>query len=184
MTKPTSLGPIETATHKPWAEWVEFLDGIGAQSLSHTEIAQHAHDQMPSTQASRSWWAQSVAVAYEQYIGRRQPGQRSDGTYEATVSKTFAGNMDQAMDAWMLLVKDRTEFADVALAKSPSVTQTEKRRHWGVRLEDSSRVSVDADSAATGKSRLALTHSKLKTKESAGEWRLFWKTFLENLKEQ
>ncbi len=135
MTKSANIEGIETATHIPWAEWLDFFDSIGAKELEHKELAKKAYDKMKDTQASRSWWAQSVAVAYEQHIGRRQPGQRSDGTIEVAISKTLTGTMDEALQTWLDSVKEKTEFSGVPIAAPPTMSQTEKRRHWACGLQ-------------------------------------------------
>ncbi len=182
MTKPANIEGIETATNITWKKWLSFFDSIGAKNLSHPEIAQKAYDKMFETQASRGWWSQSVAVAYEQHIGRRQPGQRSDGTYEVTLSKTFTGNMDEAMQAWVDLVGDTTEFSDIPISGEPSSTDTEKWRHWRVGLNDGTKVNVDTTANGADKATLTVTNTKLKDIKDVERWRLFWKEFLKNLR--
>lgn len=131
--------------------------------------------------ASVEWWSQSVAVAYEQHIGRRQPGQRNDGTYEVAVSKTLAGTMDDAMRVWVNLIKGKTEFADISIEKQPTTSKTEKWRHWRVILSDGSHISVDTYNKPPDKAMLTITNTKLKNAETAARWRLFWKELLKNL---
>ena len=89
MTKPVSIAGIVKATKITWPEWLSFFKNVGAKDLTHPEIAAKAYEKMAASQDSRRWWSQAVTVAYEQHIGRRQPGQRSDGTYEVTLNKTF-----------------------------------------------------------------------------------------------
>ncbi len=125
--------------------------------------------------ASRSWWAQGVAVAYEQHIGRREPGQVADGTFEASVNKTMEGTMDQAMKAGIDLFDGRKEFSNQAIVKAPATTETDKRRHWGCGLEDGSRVSVDVYEKSPGKVNLSVTHTKLASSELMERWRAYWK---------
>ena len=64
-------------TGRSWEKWLEFLNEIGAGELTHTEIAQRIHDTGDAT----GWWSQSIALAYEQHIGRRVPGQVREGEY-------------------------------------------------------------------------------------------------------
>jgi hypothetical protein len=180
MTEPANITGIEKATNKSWEEWVAYLEGVGAEKLSHTEIAKRVQGKLRGHE-SGSWWAQSITVAYEQHIGRRKPGQDSDGYYRVAVSKTVAGTMDSAMRAWTRLVAKRRDFADVPIAKQPTTSETEKRRHWGCGLGDGSRVSVDVNDRSPGKVGVAVTHTKLDSQEAVERWRTYWKSLLNRL---
>ena len=46
-----------------------------------------------------AWWSQHVTVAYEQARGIREPGQRQDGSFEASVSRTVALDPVAALEA-------------------------------------------------------------------------------------
>lgn len=76
MTQPANIAAIEKATDISWAEWLEFLEGINAKDSRHKEIAERVHAEFISTNANNEcngWWVQGIAIAYEQYVGRRQP---------------------------------------------------------------------------------------------------------------
>lgn len=77
---------IERATGFRREHWFDLLDNEGAASWLHPEIAAW----LASHEAITSWWAQHVAVAYEQARGIRRPGQRQDGSFEVSVSRTVA----------------------------------------------------------------------------------------------
>jgi len=182
MTQPANIAAIEKATDTSWAEWLEFLEGINAKDSPHKEIAERVYAKLKSTNAnneSNGWWAQGIAVAYEQYVGRRQPGQRSDGMYGFSVTKTMSGTMDEAMQTWLRFAEGRLEFSDVAIAKSPTTSQTDKRRHWGCGLADGTSVSVDASPKTFDKALLAITHEKLSSQKAADHWKIYWKSVLE-----
>ena len=102
-TKPISTAAIEKGTARSWQDWLAFLEEIGADRLSHKEIA----ERVAATGDASGWWSQSIAVAYEQRIGRRRPGQRSDGTYQASASRTIPGTRDEALVAWSALTGQR-----------------------------------------------------------------------------
>lgn len=75
---------LET-TGKTRGDWHAVLDAAGASAWDHTTIAkwlvtQHGVD---------GWWAQGITVGFEQARGLRQPGQKADGTYSASVTKTI-----------------------------------------------------------------------------------------------
>lgn len=75
---------IKKATGCTWEKWVTALDYAGADSWSHRAIADHVHH----TFKVQEWWTQTVTVGYERIKGLRAIGQRRDGGYEATKSKT------------------------------------------------------------------------------------------------
>jgi hypothetical protein len=177
MTKPSNFAAIEKTTGKTWEEWVKYLEGIGAKDLPHKDIANHVRNKLKATQENAGWWAQSITVAYEQYIGRRKPGQRSDGTYEVSVTKTRPGTMEDAMKVWLFLIQGKDEFSGIAITIPPTISQTDKRLHWVCGLADGSRVRADT-SESSGKVRLAITHGKLTDQKAMEKWRAYWKTLL------
>lgn len=173
MTKPMNIEAIEKATGKSWEQWLEFFDDIGAKDLPHAKIAQKVYEA-----GTPGWWSQNVTVAYEQHIGRRAPGQRSDGKYEVSVTKTLDGTLDDAMDWWLDKVGDGAEFSDISFADEPAASTTDKWRHWRVNLADGSKVIVSTMQKAPGKAQLAVTSQKLGSSEGVEHWRAFWKQFL------
>ncbi|MFD4179916.1 hypothetical protein [Rhodococcus sp. NPDC058514] len=177
MTRPSNTAAIEKATGRDWSDWVTLLDGAGAKNLPHNEIARLVHDEWGTT----GWWAQSVTVAYEQQIGRRIPGQDCNGEFSVSVSKTVPGTMDEALEKWVALVGERTEFSDVPVFGEPTVSATEKWRYWRCQLEDGTRVSVTIHQKSPDKAALGIGHEKLETPEAALHWRPFWKQLVAEL---
>ncbi len=110
MTKSSNIDAIEQKTSTSWEGWLDYLKSIDAENLPHKDIADHVRSKLASSLENAGWWAQSITVAYEQHIGRRNPGQRSDGSYEATASKTINGSMDDAMNAWLNLISGKKDF--------------------------------------------------------------------------
>ena len=72
MTRPIDIASAERGTGKVWRERLAFLGKIGARHLPHKEIARRVREECSGS----SRRAQSIAVAYEQHIGRRVPGTR------------------------------------------------------------------------------------------------------------
>jgi hypothetical protein len=87
---------ISAKTGRTWAQWVEALDGDGAAAMPHGRIATIVHD----TYGAPDWWAQTVTVGYERIKGLRERGQRRDGSYEATKSRTFDVPVSTLFRAW------------------------------------------------------------------------------------
>ncbi|HYI05201.1 MAG TPA: hypothetical protein VD858_09945, partial [Reyranella sp.] len=76
---------LKEKTGCTWARWVGALDALGAMTMPHGDIARLVHTKYKID----GWWSQAVTVGYERIKGRRALGQRLDGTYEASKSRTF-----------------------------------------------------------------------------------------------
>ena len=77
---------VAKATGRDWEQWLEFLDGLGAQDMSHREIV--ALVAGPG-ELDNGWWQQSVTVGYEQARGLRVVGQTSTADFQIGVQKTL-----------------------------------------------------------------------------------------------
>jgi hypothetical protein len=170
---------VENATGKSWAEWLRFLDKLNAATLSHKEIAQAVRDEGGVT----NWWAQTIAVAYEQHIERRQPGQTSDGKYQVAVSKTVDGTLDHALDKWLGVVAGRQDFARVSISRPPATSRSPKFRYWRCGLSDGSRVNVGISRREPGKAVIAIGHEGLTSLKQIDRWRVFWRELLATVSE-
>jgi len=73
------------ATGKTRVEWLQILDAQGATKWDHRLIAQW----LGENQDIPDWWCQQVTVMYEQERGLRLPGQRADGTFSVSTSKSI-----------------------------------------------------------------------------------------------
>src|SRR5688572_364341 len=87
---------IAAKTGRTWNEWVRVLDGDGAATMRHRDIAALLHER----HGVPGWWSQMVTVGYERIKGLRERGQRLSGAYEATKSKTFAVPVKTLFEAW------------------------------------------------------------------------------------
>lgn len=181
MVKSQNTDAIARATGRPWEEWLRQLDDAGAREMDHPRIAALAGSQMPDDLDNPGWWAQGVAVAYEQHHGMRIPGQTADGTFQASASRTYRGSQDEALAAWQSLVADREEFNGVGIAAEPTTSETPKWRYWRVSLEDGTRVSLGISAKGEDRSILGLEHSKLETPDEIDRWKPFWKALLAEL---
>src|SRR5690606_8285774 len=103
------------------------------------------------------------------------------GDFQASVSRTLAGDMDKALAGWKVYVKDIKEYNKVAFSSEPSVSQTEKWQFWRVNLADCSKVNVVICNKESGKAHFAINHEKIESKEEADNWRAWWKGFLKPL---
>src|SRR6185369_17849812 len=76
---------IKERTGCTWERWVKALDNKGADKMSHRDIATLVSEKYKVP----SWWTQTVTVGYERIKGLRARGQRRDGSYETSKSRTF-----------------------------------------------------------------------------------------------
>jgi hypothetical protein len=177
MVKAINIAAIETATSSTWPEWCAHLDRAKAMDLPLGEIVK-----VIEARASISgWWAQSVAVAYEQHIGRRKPGQGSDGRFTASVSRTFSASPDKMFAAWKNLVADETEFGGRQLADPTTTSRTPKRLYWRCKFIDGSRVEIGIEAKPGGKALAALAHEGLRSSEQIEKAKAYWRSKLGEL---
>ncbi len=181
---------VERNTGIGQEEWLTYFEPH--RSLDHTALAKLAlarivesHEAGNPALANRSlqWWAQGVTALYEQHIGRRQEGQRCDGAYGASASKTVPGSMDEVADRWALFVQERlSEVEGIAWASEPRCTATDKWRYWRCELENGAPVSVNISArpsaAGAAKCGIAVEMRKLGSSDEATAFKNIWKAVL------
>lgn len=157
-------------TGKGWIEWVETLDAWGGRAKTHAEIARYVHEL-----GVGEWWAQGVTVQYEQIIQRRVVGQRSDGSYSGSASKsiapppkrvhaTFINNAERA--TW--LDPDTLGVRSSSAGKSARFDQ-----------QDSDGIlSLSCYASPTGKTSVQVQQEEFASKVEADAFRVTWKARL------
>lgn len=173
MIKNARMAPIERATKRSWDEWLTFLDGIDAKNLDHLAIATKVSEELDGVIDNPGWWAQSVTVAYEQYIGRRLPGQRSDGTFEMSVSKATDLGMKELMEKWTSFAAEDKEILDM-LNGEARVSGTDKRLTWRVKAKDGSALMVTSEPKQNDKASIIITQMRLHTQDLKDEAKMKW----------
>lgn len=170
---------VEKATGASREHWFGLLDAQGATGWPHKAIAAHLVDQ----HGVDGWWAQGVTVAYEQARGLRMPGQRADGTFEASVTKQVRAPLDAVYAALTDPVR-RFGWLDSALAVShPGVrldvigetAGKSVRWRWFDDAEDAGCRVVATVSRAGDAVRVAITHTGLPDTERATELKEMWR---------
>ncbi len=142
---------LTAATGRTWAEWFEVLDAAGAAGWAHPQIASWLHElhDVPL------WWCQTVTVGFAQERGLRMPGQRADGTFEVSASRTLPGDANAALDAVVTAVT-------AALGESPVSESREiayPTARWS--LGEREYVVARANPSKSGKTSVALTHHRM-----------------------
>ncbi|MEE6281622.1 DUF4287 domain-containing protein [Georgenia sp. MJ170] len=153
-------------TGRPRQEWFALLDGAGATGWDHKRIAAwlvEEHD-------VDGWWAQGLTVGYEQARGMREPGQRPDGTFEASASKTVGRSVDDLFP----------HLADIDLRQAWLTgpwQQTGVTAGKTVRLagDDGTRVLLSVTAAGEGRVRVTATHSRLPDADARDRAKTFWR---------
>lgn len=177
MTKPSNLDSVEKGTGKPWSEWLAFFERIKAEELDHTHIAAQVYTELDGKVENPGWWAQGVTVAYEQYTDRRAPGQRSDGTFECSVSKTF----DESREDLYARIAEKMEGLGEIRGYEVGNTRTSVtpvRSYWKCDLSDGTKLTCAIEPRGDTKSTLVITHSQLANAQQRDEWHEWWKQFL------
>ena len=163
---------IRAKTGKTWAQWVRVLDAIDAARMPHREIASHVR----TTYAIDGWWAQTVTVGYERIRGLREAGQRRDGAYEFSKSRTFSVPVPVLYRAFTSPKIRARWLGDVALTVRKATPNKSMRITWP------DRTSVEVQFAPKGKkSHASITHTKLASKDAAAKLRAWWHERLDAL---
>jgi hypothetical protein len=176
--KPISIEAIEKATGKTWAAWLRILKRMDATKLSHTEIAKN----IVARGDASGWWAQSITVAYEQHIGRRAPGQQSDGGFTGSVTCTLDAAPADVHAKWLAMVAGKSGFAGVQCRSAPTVTRTPKRLYWRCKLSDGSNAAVSFEAKAKSKTLVTVAHHKLESADKIPGTKVYWRNMLQGLK--
>ena len=166
---------LQAKTGHRWKHWVEVLDNIGAASWPHGKIAKHVHEELKVP----SWWTQTVTVGYERIKGLRAVGQRRDGTFEATKSKTLAVPLARLYRAWTDSRQRAKWLPGVAL----KVRSATKEKYMHITWPDLTSVSVGFPRKAASKSQVAVQHGKLADKSTATKMKAYWEDRLRALGE-
>src|SRR5438477_1292774 len=166
---------IKAKTGCNWERWVKTLDQFGAEKMSHRDIAA----MVSKTWKVDSWWSQTVTVGYERIKGLRARGQRRDGSYEATKSRTFDVPVETLFDAWAdKTLRDR--WLGDTNVKVRTATAPKSIR---LGLADGTIVAVGFLPKGKSKSSVALSQMKLPDKETASRLKQYWSEQLDVLGE-
>ncbi len=164
---------IAAKTGRTWRQWVRALDADGAAAMPHRDIAAIVHEK----HHVGDWWAQSVTVGYERIKGLRERGQRRNGTYEATKSRTFNVPVNTLFDAWADGAARRRWLDGVKAVVRTARAPKSMRLQW----PDGTLVAVGFTAKGAGKSAVALAHTKLRDRAASGNAKEYWTDRLDAL---
>lgn len=177
---------IEKGTGLPFSRIQAVLDPHLGDS--HTEQARRAGALIRAEGSSSNpdWWAQMATVGWEQHVGIRSVGERCDGTFSASVSKTIPGDMDAVLARIVDKAAGREDFAGVPVEAEPTASATEKRRYWKVKLTDGSRVTLTIQTKPAGTSGgvrtgVGVNHDRIPEKADVEAAKAWWREFLSQI---
>ncbi len=107
------------------------------------EIARIALAALPEQLQNPHWWAQSVAIAFEQHVGLRVPGQSSTGDFRVSASRTMSCDRDEAVARWIARFAGSPHLGHEV--QSARQSRTEKRTFWRATLDGAGKLEVAAE---------------------------------------
>ena len=166
---------IKEKSGRTWEGWVEALDRHGAEKLPHREIAEMVSREFKVA----DWWSQTVTVGYERIKGLRARGQRRDGSYEASKSRTFGVPVKALFDAWADPRARRRWLNEASMKVRTATPPKTMRLGWS----DGTVVVVGFLAKGKSKSAVAVQHTKLPSREAAERFKNYWSERLDALGE-
>jgi uncharacterized protein YndB with AHSA1/START domain len=157
---------VKEKTGCDWGRWVMALDFVQAHTWSHRAIAEYVHEKYKVP----DWWSQMVTVGYERIKGLRQRGQRRDGGFEATKSKTISAPVEAVYRAFADARTRRRWLPDVKVTVRTASPHKSVRMTW----DDGTSVEVWLTRRGAGKSQAQVQHRRLASAEQAEERKRYW----------
>jgi hypothetical protein len=165
---------IKEKTGCTWERWVKTLDYHRAERLSHGEIAAL----VKKNYKVGDWWSQTVTVGYERIKGLRARGQRRDGSYEASKSRTFDVPVKTLFEAWASEGTRRRWLNGASVRVRTATSPKSMRLDW-----NDSIVAVGFTPKGNAKSAVAVQHTKLPDSNTATRLKHYWSDRLDALGE-
>ena len=166
---------LKEKTGCTWERWVKALDRVDARSWPHSKIAKYVMEKYNIP----GWWAQTVTVGYERITGRRAVGQRVDGSFEASKSRTFPVALPRLYRAFSHGPTRARWLADTDL----TVRSATRGKSMSLVWPDRTTVTVWFVGKGAGKSQVALAHQKLPDRAAVDRMKQYWTGRLDALKE-
>ena len=157
---------IKAKTGCTWDRWVPALDHHGADKMSHRDIAALVSKKYKID----GWWSQTVTVGYERIKGLRARGQRRDGTFEASKSRTFDVPVGTLFEAWADASVRRRWLNGESVRVRTATAPKSMRLDWS----DGSIIAVGFLTKGKSKSAVAVQHTKLPDRETADRLKKYW----------
>jgi len=162
---------VKEATGCNWERWVKTLDKAGAAQKPHREIAK-----LVAFFGTPSWWTQMVTVGYERIRGLREKGQRRDGGYEASKSRTFDVPVGRVF-AEFASDRARARWLD----KNVTVKSATAPKRMRLAFPDGTSAIVGFVPRGPAKTIVAIQHEKLRDRAAIETMKKAWGDAFERL---
>lgn len=166
---------IKAKTGCTWEKWVYVLDRKKAYEWSHKEIAEYVY----ATYKVPGWWGQTVTVGYERIKGLRQKGQRREGSWEGSKSRTFPVPVSRLYAAWKDARQRRKWLPEARLVIRTAQPDRSLRITW----PDGTSVECWFTAKGPAKSAVQVQHTRLASKADAEARKAYWAERLDALGE-
>ncbi len=164
---------VKAKTGKNWQGWFTVLDKANAKNLNHTEIATYLYKK----QKLDGWWAQMIAVTYEQERGLRQKYERPGG-YEISVSKVVPVTLSALYKSW----NDEKLRNQWLKEKELTIRKATANKSMRVsRVDNKTSLEVNFYAKGDSKAQVVVQHSKLANMTEAEKMKKYWREKLEKL---
>jgi hypothetical protein len=157
---------LKASTGCTWERWVKALDRVEAHAWAHRKIAQYVREKYHVG----DWWTQTVTVGYERIKGLRAKGQRRDGSFEASKSRTFPAPLGRLYRAFRDAPTRARWLPGIGLTIRTATREKSMRISW----PDGTSLDVGFARRGPGRSQVALQHAKLPDRETALRMKQFW----------
>ena len=161
---------VRKATGRYQDEWYELLDAWGAPGRPYREISAW----LTSQHGISRWWAQKLIVEYEQDRGLRDPGSRSNGTFEVGASKTVGAPIEELFAAFVDGRKRKSWLAKGKLSLQTSEAPCAAQFAW----KGSTIVKVTFTKKGPSKTTVSVVHSGLTNAKEATGVKQMWRDSL------
>lgn len=147
-----SKGPeaVRAATGRDHEGWRALLLDAGAKAWPHARIARWLVEE----QGVDGWWAQGIAIDFEQAHQGRVPGQRTDGTFATSRTRTFPGDRLEALARVRAAIE-----AQHGEAHGANLAASQPNVRW--RLADGTRLAIAAQAPNASGTPVAATLERL-----------------------
>ncbi len=166
---------LKERTGCTWERWVKALDRAKAYTWPHRDIAKHVQEKYRIP----GWWAQTVTVGYERIKGLRAVGQRLNGSFEASKSKTFAAPLGRLYRAFSDARTRSRWLPEIDLTVRGAAREKSMRIIW----PDRTPVEIWFLRKGEEKSQVSLAHRKLPDRAAVDRMKQYWAERLDALKE-
>jgi hypothetical protein len=163
------------ATGRGWQEWLGILDAWGAAGRRHNEIVRW----LAAEHAVPDWYTQAITVTYERARGIRVVGQRADGSFVASATKTIAVPVERLFEAFQDEELRERWLPRAELRLRAATAPRTARYDWE---DGESRLVVAFVEMSDAKSQVAVEHERLPDADTVGEMKSWWRARLDELK--